>query len=107
LSPGLPPPARGCGRRPEPSSPAPGVVCIFMTLAGMRTSAARLPVRLRRGGRRGSPPQPETLVRDRRLPFLHGKGLASPPTPNHLRAPRWKDFGNYLFQLSCFQSRLG
>lgn len=43
--------------------------------------------------------------------FLYLKGVAFRPPPqhthNHLRALRWKDFGNYLFQLSCFQSRLG
>lgn len=40
-------------------------------------------------------------------PLASRKGLVSPTTHNHLRASRWKDFGNYLFQLSCFQSRLG
>lgn len=41
--------------------------------------------------------------------FPPRKGPCAPPTPhpNHLRASHWKDFGNYLFQLSCFQSRLG
>ena len=39
--------------------------------------------------------------------FMESARGPSTALPNHLRASCWKDFGNYLFQLSCFQSRLG
>lgn len=39
--------------------------------------------------------------------FMESARRPSTALPNHLRASCWKDFGNYLFQLSCFQSRLG
>jgi hypothetical protein len=82
------------------------LVCIFMTFTSMRTvvpgsRAARPAV-----GQQHLPlPTRHPPPADASLRFKEGPGV--PPTHNHLRASRWKDFGNYLFQLSCFQSRLG
>lgn len=102
------PHAGGCGRGPEPQRPG-----LTAPPRGSRLHIHDLGGHAHPGGGRvGSPsPAPASSTAASSC-FLFFMERARRPhshlaPPNHLTDSRWKDFGNYLFQLSCFQSRLG